>query len=84
MTGADEPSLEDLRHLQEHAWAVIEGLRDTGIDATDAFFVLMLALARFVSVLPVEHRQDTIEQLQHYLGALVPEAVSCSRPRFDT
>jgi hypothetical protein len=74
MNDNDEVIDEEVNRLQQHAWAVIDGLHDTGMEATDGVFVLVLALARFVVSMPEADRAGGIEHVTHMLAAMVPLA----------
>lgn len=76
----DEASIEDYRRLRDRATALIQAMREDDITATDAVFVLLLALASFVAAGPEEDRQGALDHVTRMLAAMVPHA-GCTCPR---
>lgn len=79
----DEGSIEDYCRLRDRAIAMIKAMREDGMVATDAVFVLMLALASFVAAGPEEDRQGALDHVTRMLADMVPHAGCTCQPRFD-
>lgn len=79
----DEASDEDYCRLRDRAIALIQDMREDGLNATDAVFVLMLALASFVAAGPEEDRQGALDHVTRMLADLVPHAGCTCQRRFD-
>jgi len=65
-----EPTDEDLCRLHNQAGTVLESLRNAGLTPDDALFVLLLALAKFLAVLPAEARDGVLGDIHHALAGL--------------
>jgi hypothetical protein len=78
---SDAPSAEDMRGLNDQAWAVIQRLYTLELSPDRAVLVLVLALAKFAAAVPAKYRKDHIEFITGALADMVP--LTDIQPRYD-